>query len=258
MSTKKSILKDKPKLNICIDIILFLLLAAMAGVGLLIKYVLISGENRNLLYGEDINFLYWGLDRHEWGTIHLIISLVFIFFLVLHIIFHWDMMLCLLRRLIPNKRRRIVFNSIIIALGILFFFFAFFITPTQVYHEHNYRNRINRTSTFVGEQELAPIPDTNHEVVPQQEQQVKETKQKEEKIPQQKNRTIAEEYEVQGTYTLNYVANKYNVPSSYLCNELNIPQNLSSKRLGHLRRRYNFTMADVSKALANHKKQNPQ
>lgn len=258
MTKKKSILKDKPKLNICIDIVLFLLLPVIAGIGLLIKYVLIPGENRNLLYSDDINLLFWGLDRHEWGTIHLIISLVFIFFLVLHIVFHWKIILCLLRRLIPNKKRRIAFNLLISTLGILFLFFAFLIIPTQVYHEHNYRNRAKSASPFVGEQELAPTPDTSHEVVPKQKLQTTETKHNKEKIHQQKNRTIAEEYEVQGTYTLNYVADKYNVPCSYLCNELNIPQNLSSKRLGHLRRRYNFTMADVSKAIANHKKQNPQ
>lgn len=258
MNTNKSILKDKAKLNLCIDFVLFLLLAAMAGIGLLIKYVLISGESRNLIYGDGINLLLWGLDRHEWGTIHLIISLVFIFFLVLHVIFHWGMILCLLRRLIPNRIGRIAFSTIITVLGILLFFFAFLITPTQVYHKHNFRNRTNNASPLINEQELSPTPTIIDEEVTHEEQKAKKTEHKGGKIYQHKNRTIEEEYEVQGTYTLDYVAEKYNVSCLYLCNELNIPQNLSSQRLGRLRKRYNFAMTDVSRAIASYKKQRQQ
>ncbi|MDD2278499.1 MAG: DUF4405 domain-containing protein [Bacteroidales bacterium] len=258
MNTKKSILKDKAKLNLCIDFVLFLLLAAMAGIGLLIKYVLISGESRNLIYGDGINLLLWGLDRHEWGTIHLIISLVFIFFLVLHVIFHWSMILCLLRRLIPNRIGRIAFSTIITVLATLLFVFAFLITPTQVYHEHNFRNRTNNTSPLIGEQELTPSPEISDEAVTREEQRDKETKHKEEKVHKHKNQTIEEEYEVQGTYTLDYVADKYNIPSTYLCNELNIPQNLTSQRLGRLRKKYNFAMSDVSRAISSYKNQSQQ
>jgi len=35
----------KPKLNLIIDIVLFLLLTVMAGIGFLMKYVVVSGEN---------------------------------------------------------------------------------------------------------------------------------------------------------------------------------------------------------------------
>jgi hypothetical protein len=258
MSIKKSIIKDKLKLNLCIDFILLLLLAAMAGIGLLIKYVLVSGENRNLIYGDNINLLFWGSDRHEWGSIHLIIGLIFIFFLVLHIIFHWNMILCLLKRLIPNKISRIAFSTLFTALAILLFVFAFLITPTQVYHEHIHRNRTNSVSPLTEHQEKTPIPEASGEVVAPQEQQTNEVNHKEEKIHQHKNRIILEEYEVQGTYTLQYVADKYNVPCSYLCNELNISQSLSTQRLGRLRKRYDFAMADVSKAIARYKKHIPQ
>ncbi|MDD2549271.1 MAG: hypothetical protein PHD00_04150, partial [Bacteroidales bacterium] len=63
--------RDRAKINLVVDIILFLLLMGMAGIGFLIKYTLLSGEKRNLLYGKNVNLELLGLDRHQWGTIHL-------------------------------------------------------------------------------------------------------------------------------------------------------------------------------------------
>ena len=54
--------KDRVKLNLIIDIILFLLLMTMAGIGFLIKYTLISGEKQNIIYGTNTNLEFWGLD----------------------------------------------------------------------------------------------------------------------------------------------------------------------------------------------------
>ena len=95
--------KDRVKLNLIIDIILFLLLMTMAGIGFLIKYTLISGEKQNIIYGTNTNLEFWGLDRHEWGTIHLIVSIIFVVFILLHIILHWKMIVCFLKRLIPTS-----------------------------------------------------------------------------------------------------------------------------------------------------------
>jgi len=55
--------KDRAKLNLTIDIVLLLLLMTMAGIGFLIKYVLLSGEKRNVIYGQNINLELLGMDR---------------------------------------------------------------------------------------------------------------------------------------------------------------------------------------------------
>ena len=253
MSTKKSIVKDKPKLNICIDFILFGLLMAMAGIGLLIKYVLVSGETRNANYGENINLLFWGLDRHEWGTIHLIVSLIFILFLVLHIVFHWKMITCLIKRLIPNNTVRIWFNVSVSILGFILFFFAFLITPEQAYHENNYRNRVVNAMPLQMQQKDAFAPTDKKKATPKTENESTEHSENDHAEKKHKNQTAIVEYEVLGTYTLNFVANKYSVPCSHLCNELCIPQHLSNERLGRLRKKYSFTMSDVSKSISAYK-----
>ena len=71
-------------------------LSAMVGIGLLMKFVLVPGQERNVLYGRGTALYVLGLDRHEWGTIHLGIGVSFLALLVLHIGLHWNRILGLL------------------------------------------------------------------------------------------------------------------------------------------------------------------
>ncbi|MHC4076764.1 MAG: DUF4405 domain-containing protein [Planctomycetota bacterium] len=60
----------RAKLNLIIDALLLLCLAGIAGIGFLIKYVLVPGYQRWEIYGRNVSLFLWGLDRHQWGTIH--------------------------------------------------------------------------------------------------------------------------------------------------------------------------------------------
>ena len=64
--------KNKTKINLTIDAIMLLALMAIAGLGFLIKYVLIPGYKRNVLYPGDVELFFMGITRHEWGRIHLL------------------------------------------------------------------------------------------------------------------------------------------------------------------------------------------
>jgi CHASE2 domain-containing sensor protein len=138
-------LKDRPKLNMSIDIVLFIMLMAMAGLGFLIKFKLVDGETRNLLYGSNIDLSFLGLGRHQWGTIHLYISIAFIVFLVLHIIFHWKIILCYFTRLFPSKFTRIFLGVLIALLGLLMFVFSFMVTPDQIEKARQHQGGQNRS-----------------------------------------------------------------------------------------------------------------
>tara|TARA_R110002033_G_scaffold38827_3_gene78300 strand:+ start:2890 stop:3105 length:216 start_codon:yes stop_codon:yes gene_type:complete len=52
-------------------------MSAVVGIGFLIKYTLISGKERNVIYGKNVELSLFGMDRHEWGYIHLVIAFVF-------------------------------------------------------------------------------------------------------------------------------------------------------------------------------------
>ena len=119
----------KSKLNLIIDVLLLLCIAAITGIGLLMKYVLVPGYQRWEIYGQNVNLFLWGLDRHQWGTIHFIVGLVLIALLMLHIVLHWQMIIDIYRRLIPNRFARWITALVLVCITILLFIFSFFVKP---------------------------------------------------------------------------------------------------------------------------------
>ena len=61
-------------------------------------------------------------------------------------------------------------------------------------------------------------------------------------------------YDVNGSQTLQFVADKYNVPVSTITADLKIPVTLAGEKLGRLRKSYLFTMDDVRNSISNYKK----
>ena len=120
---------DKSKVNLVIDGVMFLCVMAIAGIGLLIKYVLLPGKETAAVYGRKVDLFLFGMDRHAWGRIHLIIAFVLLGLLTLHVVLHWNMILSIYCRLIGSKVvRRIV--AIIIFIGGTFLVVSpFFVKP---------------------------------------------------------------------------------------------------------------------------------
>jgi len=75
----------KTTLYYVVDIILFVLLTAIAFIGILMGFFIPKGPTAN----EADKYL-WQLHRHQWGNIHLYLSLAFITFFIIHIILHWS------------------------------------------------------------------------------------------------------------------------------------------------------------------------
>ena len=119
----------RTKLNLVIDALLLLCIAAIAGIGLLMKYLLVPGYQRWAIYGRNVNLFLWGLDRHQWGTIHFVTGLVFFAFLVLHIILHWPMIIGIYHRLVPNLFARWIAAVILICITILLLSFSCIVEP---------------------------------------------------------------------------------------------------------------------------------
>jgi hypothetical protein len=55
----------KSKLNLIIDTLLLLCIAAIGGIGFLMKYVLIPGYQRWEIYERNVDLFLWGMGRHE-------------------------------------------------------------------------------------------------------------------------------------------------------------------------------------------------
>jgi amino acid transporter len=74
---------DRSKLNYIIDALMFIAVIAIGIVGLLLGFVIPTGEAP-----QSEKYL-WGLHRHDWGNLHLCLSLTFLALFIIHIILHW-------------------------------------------------------------------------------------------------------------------------------------------------------------------------
>lgn len=217
---------------------MLLLLLPVAGIGFLIKYLLIPGFQRNLIYGSNADLEFLVLTRHQWGTVHLILGIVFLVLLIIHIVLHWKMITCIFQRLIPHKTIRIAFTVLLTGLGLFLFSFPLLVKPEVIQRESLHQNQGKRNN-------IALTPDTLN---------IDNPKHPTSKV-KHKN-TLTEQYEVQGSMTLQYVADKYNIPVNTLASELKIPKNLAGEKLGRLKKQYNFTMDNVRNRISSYKKIN--
>lgn len=66
-----------------VNILLFWDLCSIAVIGFLLAFIVPEGRAGR---GAKV---FWGLHRHEWGTIHLYLSVLLLFLLIIHIRFNW-------------------------------------------------------------------------------------------------------------------------------------------------------------------------
>jgi LysM repeat protein len=249
---------NKPKLNLSIDFIMLLLLIPVAGIGFLMKYVLISGIERNTIYGNNVDLEFFRLTRHQWGAVHLTLSFIFLILLFLHIILHWKLILSVFRQMVQIKAIRLSVTIFLALFCLIILFPPFFISPDQVLFEAKHRNRTNGENSELY-QNSETFNSTNFPVRQSEKTEDAITTKDDQEInsintDSDHHQTDYEEYEVNGTYTLQSISDKYNVPVSYMARNLNIPENMTGQKLGRLKRQYPFTMTDVRKSISDYKK----
>ena len=66
-----------------IDSLLFVDICSIGVIGLLLAFVIPTGQ------GPDASKYFMGLHRHEWGDIHLYLSLFMLALLILHVWLNW-------------------------------------------------------------------------------------------------------------------------------------------------------------------------
>ncbi len=251
---------NNAKLNLVIDIILLINMMIIMGVGFLIKYILLPGFKRNEVYGNNVELYYLGLDRHQWGTIHLILGFILLFLLVLHIVFHWQIIKNLYRSLIPNKIFRYILGYLLIIVSLLFGVAPLFVKPEigkPVFHyQHSSNNSEYKIKNNIVNYHKNYLPDSisnkqnEHEqfennkyegrIEHRQKQQV-EHKQHEQQHEHNKLNNV----DINGQMTINEVSKKYNIPAHDLANQINVPNNLVDERLGRLKKQYQFDMDEL-------------
>lgn len=234
--------KNKAKINLAIDALMLVLLMAIAGMGFLIRYVLVSGYERNILYKGDVELYFWGLTRHEWGSIHLWVNYIFLFLLLIHIVLHWKLITHIFRQMVAGKTAQTAIAACIATVAILLAMSPFILKPEVVpFQTKNAHRRSIETllkETVANENRALVFEDAK-------DSEDSELHEREEF----KHRHSYEELEIYGYMTLNEVAGRYSIPINELEQSLHIPSGRSFERIGPLKRMYGFEMEDVKNAV---------
>ncbi|MGM0528699.1 MAG: DUF4405 domain-containing protein [Bacteroidota bacterium] len=264
-----------------VDVLMFIFLAMMTGLGLMIKYILVPGSKRWEIYGRNVDLTFLGLDRHGWGTVHLICSICFLVLLAIHIILHWKCLVGYVCKIVHTKA-----NAYIVLLAFGFLLFFIIVIPLMV--------NIKVTDIGVGRerflhqsgQEHIPAavqreglisPDVTGKSAEGQLQEAakEETKETQErKVKKQADKPVESvtgepvesgrglehhdidpDIKVYGSMSLISVSLEYNVPVSHIIEELDLPASTSgNEQMGHLRRAYGFNMSDVEMIIHNYRR----
>ena len=87
-------------LNFILDLVSFLNLSGLIFTGFIMKYILPPGTGGlgRILHGGNgrgINVKeLWSMTRHEWGSIHFYLAVVFVALMIIHIVLHWKWIKC--------------------------------------------------------------------------------------------------------------------------------------------------------------------
>ncbi len=231
--------KYKTKINLVIDAIMLILLMAIAGLGFLIKYILVPGYKRNALYNGDVELYFMGLTRHEWGSIHLWLSFVFLALMILHIILHWKMITCIFKPIITGRVSRAIIAFLTGIVALFFVLYPFFVKPEvvsfQEKHTHNYNAGKHTKKPISIVRDKPPVGNTENQTTVRLQKNQEECSHKH----------SHDDLEIYGYMTLEEAAGKYSIPVTELAEALHIPLSQSSERIGRLKRIYGFEMDDL-------------
>ncbi len=230
----------KSKTNFLIDVFMFVVMMLIAGLGILIKYILIPGKKQWQVYDENVDLTFLGLDRHQWGTIHLILGGLFFVLLIWHIVLHWNTIKCLPGRFISGKNAK-RFAAVSFALICFLLLISPLLINVEV-HQVSSRNKRLTSLSKTGGQEISK--EANNDI------------KEKERPPRHKHHVDYPNIEIKGYMMLSNVADDYNIPLDLLKTKLTLPSEVSgNSRLGHLKKKYHFTMHEVEDIIYHYKNQ---
>ena len=221
---------EKAKFNFVVDALMFICMMAIAGLAFLMKFILIPGKERWAKYGESVELSLLGMDRHEWGTIHLTIGFLLLGLLALHIILHWKVILGLFQKLIDNQKARWITASAFVVVSSLLLIAPLAARPDIQEVGRGRSAQMGSTNAACGGCPEIFAHDTGHRT--------------------------NDRMEIKGFMTLAEVSEKHDIPIPCLKTHLGIPASVTdTENLGRLKKTYDFTMSDVAGVIAKYREE---
>ena len=117
---------SKAKLNFIVDMMLLVSFGGLLWTGILIHQVLPPG----IRGGHGLTL--WGLNRHEYGDIHLFLGVVMLVFSVIHIWLHWQWFSNKFAGMFGISRKEKVVSFVILAFVSIILIASLFLVKSQV------------------------------------------------------------------------------------------------------------------------------
>lgn len=195
-----------------VDTLLFISFFGISFIGILMAFFLPKGPSA--LESEKY---FLGLHRHQWGDIHLYLSLAFVFLIIVHLFLSWAWIKGKAKALFNKGWRTLIVLTLICAFLVLILFWVFTPKNSQKYAEFGVRSGKVAESPLV----LEELKDREHGAV-----------------------TIT------GKLTLEEVAKITGVPLSNILHEMGLPPKTpQDETLGQLRKKHGFSLVEFREAL---------
>jgi hypothetical protein len=192
--------------NFVVDALAFVAFALLTATGLVERYLLPPGSGHFQAL--------WGMNRHRWGEIHFWIAMALMAVLALHLVLHWNWIVCVVRGKRSEASGGRVALGVVGLVGVVGLSIAPFLSPVEQTGEPG-RGR-QRGQVSAEEQEAHSTP----------------------------------RGEIRGSMTLVEVERVTGVPAESIIAELGLPADVPrDETLGRLRRRYEFEMSAVRKII---------
>jgi len=112
----------KNTVNYIINVVLAALMINTVFIGILLGFVIPRGDRA----GYEAK-LFWGLHRHDWGDVHLVLGLALLALIIIHVWLHWSWVCASTRRLVSRTTWGIV--VVVIVLAAVIFVVAWRVSP---------------------------------------------------------------------------------------------------------------------------------
>jgi len=206
----------KPNWNYLVDVVMFALMGAMIFIGVMMAFFLASGP----VTDETTKYV-WGLHRHQWGDIHMILSFVFTALFVIHIWLHWGWIKGATRKLLRSPATLIL----ILLLPALVILVAWSVCEKD---SAAYAGFGRRAGARLRSAEVPPLssPPMANDVAVKKDQ--------------------PKRVEINGRMTLSDVEKATGIKAEKIAGELGLPKDAPlDQNLGRMRRVYNFQIEQV-------------
>lgn len=214
---QRSLKMKKSNWQYLVDTLLFICLVCISFIGFLMGFFLAQGPT-----AQEADKYFMGLHRHQWGNIHLYISIVFSILIIIHIIFDWKWIKGKAQKLFKKRWGVVLILTVIVSFLVLFLIWCFYPKYPASYEDYGKKagERMRQT------EQLKKGHQISDETAFQDEDQGYLT--------------------VTGQMTLLDVEKAFGIPARRIADKLGLPSKISfDDTLGRLRKRYSFTLVEV-------------